>query len=177
MHIILSGIDKVLLNFFLVPTIMLILLFIIFLTLFSTNYFFNKFYKHISVYLLYVCLIFFLLFTTLENETSLLKNKSCIFLYSFFKQVQIKINLDGISLVFIFLTLIVTLLCYFFNWDNLVFKHRSYFLFLLLTCTFLILAFSMLDIFLFYFFFVSIWETFSGHVYTFGKIIRADLSE
>jgi NADH:ubiquinone oxidoreductase subunit 4 (subunit M) len=63
-------------------------------------------------------------------------------------------GLDGISLFFFFLTTLLTFLCILFIWKDLYFKQNVLLLFVIQF--FLLIIFSILDLFLFYIFFEAI---------------------
>lgn len=65
-------------------------------------------------------------------------------------------GVDGISLFFIILTTFLFNLCILYNWTNIQYSLKEYFISLFLIEFFLLLIFMSLDIFLFYFFFESI---------------------
>lgn len=65
-------------------------------------------------------------------------------------------GMDGLSLFFIILTSFLFVLCVLYNWSNITFSIKEYFIILFLIEFFLFLIFLSLDLFFFYFFFESI---------------------
>jgi NADH-quinone oxidoreductase subunit M len=66
------------------------------------------------------------------------------------------IGIDGISLFFILLTTFLIPLCLLSSWDSVQKNIKEYLIIFLIIETFLIIIFSVLDLFLFYVFFESI---------------------
>merc|ERR1711981_1492932 len=64
--------------------------------------------------------------------------------------INIYLGLDGISLVFVYLT------CILFNWNNIKYMYKDYIILLLLMESFLIFTFSSLDLLMFYVFFETV---------------------
>ena len=70
--------------------------------------------------------------------------------------INIYLGLDGISLLFVYLTCFLFPLCILFNWNNIKYMYKDYFILLLLMECFLILTFTSLDLLMFYVFFESV---------------------
>jgi len=67
--------------------------------------------------------------------------------------LNIYLGLDGISLLFVYLTCFLFPLCILFNWNNVKSLYKDYIILLLLMESFLILTFTSLDLLMFYVFF------------------------
>jgi len=70
--------------------------------------------------------------------------------------VNIYLGLDGISLLFLYLTCFLFPLCFLFNWNNVKYMYKDYIILLLLMESFLIFTFTSLDIVMFYVFFETV---------------------
>ena len=70
--------------------------------------------------------------------------------------INLYLGLDGISLLFVYLTCFLFPLCILFNWNNIKYMYKDYFILLLLMQCFLILTFTSLDLLMFYVFFESV---------------------
>lgn len=75
--------------------------------------------------------------------------------YYFIDWLNLTLGFDNMSLVFIFLTCIIYIVCILINW-NLKYKVKEYLFILSLINILLILVFFILDLFLFYIYFESI---------------------
>ncbi len=70
--------------------------------------------------------------------------------------INIYLGLDGISLLFLYLTCFLFPLCILFNWNNVKSMYKDYMILLLLMESFLILTFTSLDLLMFYVFFETV---------------------
>jgi proton-translocating NADH-quinone oxidoreductase chain M len=70
--------------------------------------------------------------------------------------INLYLGLDGISLLFVYLTCFLFPLCILFNWNNVKYMYKDYIILLLLMECFLILTFTSLDLLMFYVFFESV---------------------
>jgi NADH:ubiquinone oxidoreductase subunit 4 (subunit M) len=70
--------------------------------------------------------------------------------------LNIYLGLDGISLLFLYLTCFLFPLCILFNWNNVKSMYKDYIILLLLMESFLILTFTSLDLLMFYVFFETV---------------------
>ena len=70
--------------------------------------------------------------------------------------IYLYLGLDGISLLFLYLTCFLFPLCILFNWNNVRYMYKDYIILLLLMECFLILTFTSLDLLMFYVFFESV---------------------
>merc|ERR1712066_710850 len=70
--------------------------------------------------------------------------------------LNIYLGLDGISLLFLYLTCFLFPLCILFNWNNVKYMYKDYIILLLLMESFLIFTFTSLDIVMFYVFFETV---------------------
>jgi proton-translocating NADH-quinone oxidoreductase chain M len=70
--------------------------------------------------------------------------------------LNIYLGLDGISLLFVYLTCFLFPLCILFNWNNVKSLYKDYIILLLLMESFLILTFTSLDLLMFYVFFETV---------------------
>jgi len=125
----------------------------IFLILFSTN---EKFIKNISVIVSFITFfISLLLWVTFDQFTSKFQ-----FFYKInwlpYYNINLTLGIDGISLLFIILTTFLIPLCILTSY-NIIKKHvKQYFILFLVLEFFLLLIFSVLDLFFFYIFFESV---------------------
>lgn len=112
--------------------------------------------KQISYIVSFVTLVWSL-FLWIEFQPLILKFqffKTFTWVYGF--NFFFNFGVDGISLFFIILTTFLFNLCILYNWANIQYSLKEYFISLFLIEFFLLLIFMSLDIFLFYFFFESI---------------------
>ena len=70
--------------------------------------------------------------------------------------ISIYLGLDGISLLFVYLTCLLFPLCILFNWNNVKSMYKDYMILLLLMESFLIFTFTSLDLLMFYVFFETV---------------------
>jgi len=70
--------------------------------------------------------------------------------------INLYLGLDGISLLFVYLTCFLFPLCILFNWNNVKVLYKDYIILLLIMESFLILTFTSLDLLMFYFFFETV---------------------
>jgi len=70
--------------------------------------------------------------------------------------INLYLGLDGISLLFLYLTCFLFPLCILFNWNNVKSMYKDYIILLLLMESFLILTFTSLDLLMFYVFFETV---------------------
>lgn len=111
--------------------------------------------KKISLYVTgFILFISTLILVNFDNNVPFFQNISLFSLGSFILNLNFWIGLDGISLLFFFLSSLLIFLCILFIWNDILFK--KYVLNLLLIELFLLLVFSVLDLLLFYIFFEAI---------------------
>ena len=70
--------------------------------------------------------------------------------------LSIYLGLDGIGLLFVYLTCFLFPLCILFNWNNVKSLYKDYIILILLMESFLILTFTSLDLLMFYVFFETV---------------------
>ena len=73
-----------------------------------------------------------------------------------FLNMHFYIGIDGISLFFILLTTFLVPFCLLVGWDSVQKNVKEYFIALLFLSSFMLAVFCMLDLFIFYVFFVSV---------------------